>query len=107
MLRSVVLGIAILLSLSGPLSQFLDLKNAWPMTIWGLILLIAILFEKWRYKKPNNTDLSQWQKTDEQFIDPETGKLTQVFYQPETGDRRYEILVDKTSSEDLKEKSDR
>ena len=32
---------------------------------------------------------SGWQLTDEKFVDPETGKLVTVWFDPGTGERRY------------------
>jgi len=57
---------------------------------WAAVLLVGLLIERWRYKKltavPPGTD---WQRTDERFVDPETGKLVTVYFQPATGERRY------------------
>jgi hypothetical protein len=36
--------------------------------------------------RPSGTN---WRSTDEKFIDPETGKLVTVWFDPRTGDRRY------------------
>jgi hypothetical protein len=58
--------------------------------IWAAILLVGLLIERWRYKKlsaaPPGPD---WQRTDERFVDPETGKLVTVYFHPPTGERRY------------------
>jgi hypothetical protein len=57
---------------------------------WAAILLLGLLIERWRYKKltpaPPGPD---WQRTDERFVDPETGKLVTVYFHPPTGERRY------------------
>ena len=57
---------------------------------WAAILLVGLLIERWRYKKltaaPPGPD---WQRTDERFVDPETGKLVTVYFHPATGERRY------------------
>ncbi len=49
-----------------------------------------MLIERWRYKplagRPPGPD---WQRTDERFVDPETGKLVTVYFHPATGERRY------------------
>ena len=56
----------------------------------GLVLLFALVVERWRYKpvtgRPPGAD---WVPTNERFVDPESGKLVTVFYQPATGERRY------------------
>jgi hypothetical protein len=56
----------------------------------GLVLLLGLLVERWRYKpltagRPG----PDWVPTRERFVDPESGKLVTVFYQPSTGERRY------------------
>jgi hypothetical protein len=60
------------------------------LAIWAAILLVGLLIERWRYKKltaaPPGPD---WQRTDERFVDPETGKLVTVYFHPATGERRY------------------
>lgn len=59
----------------------------------GVLLLIALCIERWRYK-PLSTRApgAGWVATDERFVDPQTGRLVTVFYQPATGERRYVTL---------------
>ena len=58
--------------------------------VWAAVLLLAALFERWRYKtlgpRPPGPD---WQDTGERFVDPESGKLVTVYFHPTTGERRY------------------
>ena len=60
------------------------------LAIWAAVLLVGLLIERWRYKQlsaaPPGPD---WQRTDERFVDPETGKLVTVYFHPATGERRY------------------
>ncbi len=61
------------------------------LRVWAAVLLvIGLAIERWRYKplaaRPPGPD---WQMTDERFVDPETGKLVTVYFQPRTGERRY------------------
>ncbi len=60
------------------------------LALWATVLLVGLLIERWRYKKlagrPPGPD---WQRTDERFVDPETGKLVTVYFHPATGERRY------------------
>jgi len=60
------------------------------LAVWAAILLVGLLIERWRYKslagRPPGPD---WQRTDERFVDPETGKLVTVYFHPTTGERRY------------------
>jgi len=56
----------------------------------GLVLIGAVLFERWRYKRLAATRPGPgWVATDERFVDPESGKLVTVYYRPATGERRY------------------
>ncbi|WP_460597945.1 hypothetical protein [Geomonas sp. Red276] len=59
-----------------------------PFLIWGGILVIAIPFERWRYRRQHRDD-GQWQPTGEKFEDPETGQIMEVEYDPVSGERRY------------------
>ncbi|MEB0032798.1 hypothetical protein QN372_18780 [Undibacterium sp. RTI2.1] len=92
MLRTTLLFIGSLMTITGLVFILAGNAHAWPLTLWGTILLAALLLEKWRYRPTatiTDLDKGEWQKTDEEFIDPETGALTQVFYQAATGERRY------------------
>lgn len=56
----------------------------------GLLLIAAVLFEPWRYKRlSGNRPGPEWVATDERFVDPESGKLVTVYYCRSTGERRY------------------
>jgi len=54
----------------------------------GAIVLAAVLFERGRYR-PAFTPGGPWQETSERFVDPTTGQLMKVRYNPETGPRDY------------------
>jgi hypothetical protein len=61
------------------------------LAVWAVIFLGGLAVERWRYKKllgaaPPGPD---WQATEERFVDPETGRLVTVYFQPATGERRY------------------
>jgi hypothetical protein len=89
MLRNFVLVVAIALAGSGAYLLLHGEHGAAPMAIWGTILLLAVVFERWRYKNSDHRLSGDWEATDERFIDPESGKLMQVWYQPSTGERCY------------------
>jgi hypothetical protein len=89
MLRKVLLGFACILAIFGASRVLAGETRAWPMAVWGLVLLLAVVFERWRYAQRSGTDVGEWQETPERFVDPESGKLMQVLYQPATGERRY------------------
>jgi hypothetical protein len=58
--------------------------------VWAAVLLLAALFERWRYKPlTGRAPGPDWQDTGERFVDPETGKLVTVYFHPRTGERRY------------------
>jgi hypothetical protein len=57
--------------------------------IGGAIILIGTLFERWRYNNKNASADGDWQPTGERFVDPETGKNVEVFYDPQSGERQY------------------
>jgi hypothetical protein len=64
----------------------------------GLLLIGAVLFERWRYKRlTGGRPGPEWVVTDERFIDPESGKLVTVYYRPSTGERRYVNRVRRAS----------
>ncbi len=57
--------------------------------IEGLALTLGILLERWRYMRVVNRNKGRWQSTGERFVDPTSGKLVEVFYNPDTGERDY------------------
>lgn len=91
MLRAIVAMFGALLLIGG----FVALKSApvaWPaaveLVIGGALLLFAILFEARRYRAKAGAP-GEWQATGERFVDPTSGKLTEVRYNPTTGEREY------------------
>lgn len=54
----------------------------------GAIVIIALFFERGRYRPPV-TQSGPWQETAERFVDPTTGQLMKVRYNPQTGARDY------------------
>ena len=93
MLRTVVLWLAVLASVGGML-LCLSGAPAQPFTFGALLLLAAMVFERWRYSSEDPSLRSgEWQATEERFVDPETGRLMQVLYNPRTGERRYEVVA--------------
>jgi hypothetical protein len=57
--------------------------------VGGAVIVLATLFERWRYKNKNASVDGEWQPTGERFVDPETGKHVEVLYDPQSGERRY------------------
>jgi hypothetical protein len=58
--------------------------------IEGLALTLGILLERWRYVHHVNRNKGRWQSTGERFVDPTSGRLMEVYYNPETGERDYQ-----------------
>jgi hypothetical protein len=50
--------------------------------------LLALVVERWRYRQPPERPGEPWVGTDECFVDVETGKTMQVWYEARTGARR-------------------
>jgi hypothetical protein len=74
------------------------------LAVPGLVLLFGLVFERWRYKSVTACRPGPgWVATDERFVDPESGKLVTVFYQPATGERRYVAGPPNNSSTDRNE----
>lgn len=89
MLRTALLTVAALMCAIGAACVLTGHAQAWPATIWGAVLLLAVLFERWRYRKEPSTHKGSWQSTGERFIDPESGEPIEVQYDPASGERRY------------------
>src|SRR6516165_4362407 len=54
-----------------------------PLAVWGAILAGGLLVERWRYQGLTDDRLGcNWQATPERFVDPETGRLVTMFFQP-------------------------
>ena len=58
------------------------------LLLQGIVVLAALLFERGRYQ-PRVTESGEWQETEERFVDPSTGQLMKVRYNPRTGARDY------------------
>lgn len=57
---------------------------------WGIILIGGIAFERFRYKPVTTKPVGpNWKRTDERFVDEETGKIVTVYIRPDTGERAY------------------
>jgi hypothetical protein len=65
-------------------------RGVWPGAVWSGLIVVALLIERWRYAPNAGADREgDWVKTDERFIDPESGRAVEVLYNPRTGERRY------------------
>ncbi len=59
------------------------------VAVSGLLIAGGILFERRRYSSHANRTRGKWQSTGERFVDPTTGRVVEVYYNPETGERDY------------------
>jgi hypothetical protein len=57
--------------------------------ILGLIIFVAVRFERWRDHPRPSPAGEQWQSTGERFEDPGSGKRVEVQYNAQTGERHY------------------
>jgi hypothetical protein len=55
----------------------------------GVVIVGGILFERKGYRPRVDRTRGRWQATGERFVDPTTGKLMEVRYNPDTGQRDY------------------
>jgi membrane protein implicated in regulation of membrane protease activity len=92
MLRATVIGFGILLMVAAAVLAVVLPLVMWPvaveLAIFGALVLIGTFFER-HYRTRHPSDSSQWQSSGERFIDPTTGKLTDVRYNAATGERAY------------------
>jgi hypothetical protein len=91
MLRNVVLGLGALALAGGLLAIFAGgFPAALVCAIWGALIVLAIVFERFRYKPlVRAAPTGNWVRTAERFIDDETGEPVTVFVDPKTGERKY------------------
>ena len=88
MLRAVVIAVAavafVVFCLLGAVVHPLFFYEAFG----AAVVLAAALFEARRYRA-RVSSAAGWQDTDERFVDPTTGRLMMVRYNPRTGERDY------------------
>jgi hypothetical protein len=57
---------------------------------WGGLLILGTVYERVRYKPVEATaPKGNWVRTEERFIDDETGEPVTVYMDPQTGERKY------------------
>jgi hypothetical protein len=61
----------------------------WMLLILGAVVIVTVLLEPVYGRATNRPQGGAWRPTDEKFVDPETGKLLTVWFDPASGDRRY------------------
>ena len=63
------------------------------LILGGLLLVVGLAIERWRYKPLLRGLDPRWQDTGERFVDPGSGQLAAVYFDPQRGERHY-VLVD-------------
>jgi hypothetical protein len=58
------------------------------------VLTGGVAFERWRYVRSLTSLEGRWQRTGDRFVDPTTYQLTDVYYNPDTGERDYRPAED-------------
>jgi hypothetical protein len=59
------------------------------LLVGGAVLVGGIVFERSRYRPRIDRERGDWQATGERFVDPSSGRLVDVRYNPATGQRDY------------------
>lgn len=90
-LRRALIALGLLLLAAAPVAA---LCGAPGPALWlagnGLVLSAGIAWERWRYRRPETERPGTgWQRTGERVVDPESGRVTEVWYRPDSGERRY------------------
>jgi hypothetical protein len=90
MLRKVILAYGVLVLVGGIALAVAGVLTAlvFYLCVNGAVVIAALLFERGRYR-PTITPGGTWQETGERFVDPSTGQLMKVRYNPQTGARDY------------------
>ena len=90
--RMAVLALGALLLFGGTLATVLTGGGGIGAMIVGALIMLSVVLER-RYGRPGTpprVEHSDWQMTNEKFVDHETGQLLEVWMDPLTGERRYE-----------------
>jgi hypothetical protein len=94
-LRTVLIAVVTLLFLGACLGVVSVGGPAIGPAIFLGLLLAGLLFENHRYRRlSGQAPGGPFQATAERFIDPESGKLVEVYTDPATGARRYVAVSD-------------
>ena len=89
MLRLVCIVIAAALLLVTLTAALFGSPVVWPGIITPLVVLLGLLFERWRYKKLQSSAPANFEATGERFLDPDNGNIVEVYFDRQRGERRY------------------
>lgn len=87
--RLVLAALAVLLLVAGAALLGMGQPGFVGPLIWGTLLLIGVVFERWRYKRVEGAAGEGFSPTPERFVDPTSGERVQVWANAATGERRY------------------
>ena len=98
MLRRWLIGLGVLYLAVGAylLSIHVALVLAIYLVVGGAVLAGSIVLERRGYRPRVDRARGHWQRTGERFVDPSSGRLMEVRYNPDTGERDY-VDVDTSS----------
>jgi hypothetical protein len=89
MLRTFVLVVVAVMFTAALLGAAVD-PGVWPMALVTGVFLGGIVFERRRYGASQHRPIEAvWRETSERFIDDASGREVVVWFNPETGERRY------------------
>lgn len=103
MLRWVIIGYGVLSLIGAAILLFVahaTLGVALYLAVNGLIVVSAVLLERKRYRATVDRTQGHWQSTGERFVDPATGQLMEVSYNPTTGERDYRAVTGQPGTPD-------
>jgi hypothetical protein len=89
MLRSAVIVIGALCLVGGGLAVLAGAMPGFVAMVWGLILLLGTLYERFRYKALVKEGPHGAVRTNERFVDDSTGRTVTVYIDPTSGERSY------------------
>ena len=73
----------------GLAALFAHAPPGWVFVFWGAVIVLSIVYERYRYKPVESVSPGPgWARTQERFIDDETGQPVTVWMNAE-GDRKY------------------
>lgn len=101
-LRQTVLALGCALLLGAVVTLFLGIVPlSVDLALFGLFLAGGVAFERWRYKPDAcKRPAPGSHPAGERFIDTESGKLVEVYYDSDSGKRTYVVLDDSVYSND-------
>jgi hypothetical protein len=90
-LRRWLIGLGVLYLAVGAylLSIHVALVLAIYLVVGGAVLAGSIVLERRGYRPRVDQARGRWQRTGERFVDPSSGRLVEVRYNPDTGERDY------------------